>query len=146
MRTAYVDVFVVFWCVPCGSWVSHRCLLSECEVRRSEAAGVVSGHRLRSSHVIGSGVDVHCTVTDAVSGAVSCVSVYRRWDTYSCLIAYLKLYTCIMYIARLCRPSCNWLWPLYNFRFSHRPVISLIKGVRCRGRLAAAVRLQELSL
>jgi len=43
-----------------------------------------------------------------------------------------------MYIARLCRLSCDWLWSLYNCRFPPRPVISLIKGEGCRGGLAAA--------
>jgi len=71
---------VSFWCIQCGScaWASHRCVLSACEVRRSEAAGVVARHRLRASRVIASGADVRCTVTDAVSDAVSCVSVSRR--------------------------------------------------------------------
>jgi len=52
------------------TWVSHRCVLSACEVRRSAAAGVVAAssthqprHRQRSG--------VRCTVTDAVSDAVS---------------------------------------------------------------------------
>ena len=63
----------------CPMWVihgsSHRCVMSVLEVRRSEAAEVVAGHSLRASHVIASVVDVRCTVTDAVSNAVSCVTV-----------------------------------------------------------------------
>jgi len=49
----------------------------------------MSLYRLCACHVIASGVDVRCTVTDAVSDAVSCVSVSRRWDAYNCLITYL---------------------------------------------------------
>jgi len=69
MRTADVIVFVV-----CPMWVVHGSLTGVCclrvkyDGRRQQETSL---RRLRTSHVNASGVDVRCSVTDAVSDAVS---------------------------------------------------------------------------
>jgi len=89
------------------AWVSHRCVLSVCEVR-SEAARDVAGHRLRASHVIASGVNVCCTVTDAVFNAVSLLFLFRRWNACNCLIVYcVLLCDVIAYMLGLVVTDCN---------------------------------------
>jgi len=53
-------------------WVIHGSLTVVCclRVRCGRKQQGMSLHRLRTSHFIASGVDVRCTVTDAVSDAV----------------------------------------------------------------------------
>jgi len=67
MRTADVVVFVV-----CPMWVMHGLLTVVCclRVRYGRRQQGTSLRRLRASRVIASGVDVRCTVTDAVCDAV----------------------------------------------------------------------------
>ena len=72
MRTADVGVFVV-----CPLWVMHGshtvvcCLRVRYDGRRQQESSQ------RASHVIASGVDVRCSMSDAVSDAVSTpVSLY----------------------------------------------------------------------
>jgi len=63
---------VVF--VVCPMWVIHGSLTGVCCLHVRYDGRWQQGmslHRLRASHVIASGVDVRCTVTDTVSDAVS---------------------------------------------------------------------------
>ena len=41
---------------------------------------------LRASHVVVSGVDVRCSVTDAEFDAVTLLFLFRRWNACYCLI------------------------------------------------------------
>jgi len=68
------------------TWVSHTvvcCLRVKYGGRRQQESSL---HRLRASHVIASGVDVCCTVTDAEFDAVSLLFLFRRWNACNCLV------------------------------------------------------------
>ena len=65
------------------TWVSHRCVRVRYGGRRQQGMPLPD---LRASHVIASGVDVRCTVTDAEFDAVSLLFLFRRWNACNCLI------------------------------------------------------------
>jgi len=74
-----------------GSLTVLCCLRVRYGGRRQQESSL---HRLRASHVITSGVDVRCTVTDTVSDAVSTpvlLFLFRRWNACDCLIVYCVL-------------------------------------------------------
>jgi len=104
MRTADVVVVVV-----CPMWVIHGSLTVVCCLRVRYGGRRQQGsslHRLRASHVIASGVDVRCTVTDAVSTPVL-LFLFRRWNACNCLIVNCITVWCYcLYV----RPSSDWLF------------------------------------
>ena len=83
------------------------CLRVRYDGRRQQESSL---HRLRPSHVIASGVDVRCTVTDTVSDTASTpvVTVSWRSDACNCLIVYcVLLYDVIACVLGLVVTDCT---------------------------------------
>ena len=88
------------------AWVTHAivfCLHVRYGGRRQQGMPL---HRLRASHVIASGVDVRCTVTDAVFDALSLLFLFRRWNACNCLIVRVLLYNVVACTLGLALTDC----------------------------------------
>ena len=83
------------------TWVSHTvvcCLRVRYGGRRQQESSL---HRLRASHIIASGVDVRCTVTDCVRRCVATVSVsaMERLQLFNVYCVLLYVIACMLGLA-----------------------------------------------